>query len=198
MLLVWPVGVAAQQREEADTKKPGGEEAIAKQIRMQIPAVTAISAKTFRVIAQAAAMPKMSAFRNQSVTAVLMFSSPKDAEAAGKHFRSLKRGLAKPAELAEEIYRTVGVGKLRVRVAPCTLIHAERITDFTCKVSGEIATGSVSFRVPDLYEGKIDYVARRKGTAWQIEEFKLPGYGKNVVRDATGLWKVKELKPQGN
>ena len=72
-----------------------------------------------------------------------------------------------------------------------SMIHPEYITDCTCKVDGDTATGTVTFKVEKLYEGKIDYVARKKDGRWRIEEFNLPDVKMRTVLGADGKWVKK-------
>lgn len=72
-----------------------------------------------------------------------------------------------------------------------TFIHPEYITDCTCKVDGDTATGTVTFRAEKLYEGKVDYTARKKDGSWRIEEFRLPDLKIHTVLGADGKWVKK-------
>jgi len=89
------------------------------------------------------------------------------------------------------MYRVVKVGNLTIPRGPVTFIHADRITDCSCKVDGDQATGTVTFKVPKLYQGKVDYMARRTDDKWQIVEFTMPGRDIHVVRGDDGNWKKK-------
>ena len=89
------------------------------------------------------------------------------------------------------MYRVVKVGNLTIPRGPVTFIHADRITDCSCKVDGDQATGTVTFKVPKLYQGKVDYMARRTDDKWQIVEFAMPGRDIHVVRGDDGKWKKK-------
>jgi hypothetical protein len=111
------------------------------------------------------------------------------------HFRLLGQGqAAKPSSLADELARQVRIGPVRVPTPYATAIHADRITDFSCTVEGDRATGTVAFRVPKLYEGDVEYVARRTAEGWRVEAFGLPRAGLRVVRTAKGLWKMKPIE----
>lgn len=79
-------------------------------------------------------------------------------------------------------------GKFR---ATATLIHPEYITDCTCKVDGNTATGTVSFIVEKSYEGKVEYTARKKDGKWRIEEFRLPDFKTTLALGADGKWVKK-------
>ena len=74
------------------------------------------------------------------------------------------------------------------------MIHADRITGCTCEVQGDTATGVVSYKVPKLYQGQIEYVAKRKGDTWEITEFIMPVRKIHVVRSKKGAWELKEGK----
>jgi hypothetical protein len=49
----------------------------------------------------------------------------------------------------------------------------------------------VSFEVPGLYQGKVQYAAQRHHGKWLITEFIMPAYGIHLVRADDGLWKEK-------
>jgi hypothetical protein len=72
-----------------------------------------------------------------------------------------------------------------------TLIQPEYITDCTCKVKGDTATGTVSFKAEKVYEGKVKYNARKKDGTWRIEEFHLPDLKVTLVLGADGKWAKK-------
>jgi len=194
-----PEAGAAEQAQTAEK----GKNAAAEQIRRLIPRAAGVPMAVFEKIARSPTTPKLSDFDDQALTIALLFEPPVQTKAARKEFRSLRdpAAMAKPAELAQEIAgpRWITGSKIaRKLLRPyATMIHADRITGVTCKVEGEQATGTVAFRVPKLYEGKIPYVARRKDGDWRIVEFRLPCHGFRVVRDAEGKWKREELKPTG-
>ena len=97
-----------------------------------------------------------------------------------------------------ELAREKRPGHLRFCVPNyATFIHADRITRCTCTAKGDAASGTVHFRVSDLYEGDVDYLAKRQKGKWHITEFRLPRYGFRVVRNPKGLWKKQELSPKG-
>jgi hypothetical protein len=109
-----------------------------------------------------------------------------------EQFQFLTSRIPKPARIAQEIYR--GTRQPDGTIAPqgsVTFLHADRITGCSCKVDGDTATGTVAFEVPELYRGKVDYVAVRKDDSWQIREFIMSAYGIHLVRDAEGKWKKK-------
>ena len=47
----------------------------------------------------------------------------------------------------------------------------------------------MSFKVPDLYEGKVQYLAERVEGRWRIKEFHLPIHRWRFVRTEAGQWK---------
>ncbi|MCE9566643.1 MAG: hypothetical protein K8U57_31860 [Planctomycetes bacterium] len=72
-----------------------------------------------------------------------------------------------------------------------SVIQPEYITDCTCKVNGNTATGTVTFKAPKAYEGKVEYTARKKGETWRIEEFRLPDLKITVAIGDDGTWVKK-------
>jgi hypothetical protein len=163
-----------------------------KEIRNLIPAAAAMTLGDMDKLATSTTPPKPSDVESKTLTLMLFSLKGGDDEKAKKEFRYLTERIPKPSQLAMEINRFVkGRGKIRFALGPVTMIHADRITDVTCKVDGDMATGTVSFKVPSLYEGKADYVARRKAGKWQITEFKLPANKVHIVRDDKGVWRKK-------
>ena len=72
-----------------------------------------------------------------------------------------------------------------------TVIQPEYITDCTCKVDGATATGTVTFKADKVYEGKVEYTARKKDGKWRIEEFRLPDGEFATTLSADGKWVKK-------
>jgi hypothetical protein len=72
-----------------------------------------------------------------------------------------------------------------------TLIQPEYITDCTCKVDGNTATGTVGFKAEKVYEGKVEYTARKRDGTWRIEEFHLRDMKVTLVLGADGKWVKK-------
>ena len=170
----------------------------ADQIRWLIPQASAMATAEFDRIARATIVRECPnpEFPNPSLTCVLISRKWGDP-GLPKHLRWTGE-VVKPSDLAKENHRAIPfLSGRNISFPPyATLLHADRITEFTCDVKGDTATGAVSFRVPELYEGNVDYVALRKEGRWRIEEFLLPGLSLKVVRQgtATGTWKLEELK----
>jgi hypothetical protein len=72
-----------------------------------------------------------------------------------------------------------------------TFIHPEYITDCTCKVDGDTATGTVTFRAEKAYEGKAEYTARKKDGSWRVEEFRIPDLNIHTVLGKDDKWSKK-------
>lgn len=167
------------------------------EIKALVPKASAMRKADFDRLATSPTSPKSSDFKDKSLTLMLFALRPKDDEQARKEFRFLGQRPPKAAAVGKEMYRTLGMGRLRVLAAPITMIHANRITDVTCKIEGEVARGTISFHVPKLYEGRVDYVARRAGGKWRIEELLMPAYGIHIVRTKDNLWQEKAPTRRG-
>jgi hypothetical protein len=91
------------------------------------------------------------------------------------------------------IFAAIGGSKDKDGKLPktATLIHPEYITDCTCKVDGDAATGTVTFRAEKAYEGKAEYTARKKEGKWRIEELRLPDLKITSALGADGKWVKK-------
>lgn len=108
-----------------------------------------------------------------------------------EQFQFLTQRIPKAARLLQEFCRGVGSGENFQPQGPVTFLHADRITDCSCEVNGDTATGTVSFEVPELYRGNVDYVATRVGEVWEIQEFIMSAYHIHLVRNADGKWEKK-------
>jgi len=166
----------------------------AEEIRKLVPSAAAMSLEDFDRLATSATAPKDSDVEDKSLTLMaltLRVTADEDQKALGQ-FRFLNTDTPKPSTLAKELTRNVKrVAGLRIPLGPVTFIHADRITNFTCEIDGRKATGTVSFKVPELYQGKVDYVARRTDGKWQITEFLMPARGIYIVRGKDGKWRRK-------
>jgi hypothetical protein len=166
----------------------------AAEIKALIPAASAMSLADFDKLATSETGPDPAAVEDKTLTLMLLALRVQEGEAAKTQFRFLgaEGAYPPPQKLAQEITRFVRrVGGVRVATGPVTMIQSDRITDCTSRVDGDQATGTVSFRVPDLYEGQVDYVARRREGKWRIEEFSMKAYGVHIVRGEDGKWKQK-------
>jgi len=163
-----------------------------KEIRNLIPAAAGMTLSDMDMLAMSPTTPNPSDVESKTLTLMLLSLKVRDDEKSRKEFRHLTAGVAKPSQLAEEIYRLVkGSGKLRFALGPVTMIHSDRITDFTCAVEGDKATGTVTFSVPELFEGQVNYVAQRRDGKWKIEEFMMPLHEIHIAVADNGNWVQK-------
>ena len=161
----------------------------AKKIRKLIPAAAAIKRQDMEKLATGKTA-RSSDIKDKSLTFVLLLDlKPKDGKEAKEQYQDLMKGAVDPTVIVQELYRgDRGIGNIILLRGPVTLIHADRITACTCKVDGDTAKGTVSFEVPKLCKGKVQYIARRKDDRWRIEEFIVPAYDIHIVRNAKGMW----------
>lgn len=130
--------------------------------------------------------PDMDDVTGVPLSIILLLADPslvpeaKREQAAGE-FRYLTEGKPKPAD----IVRAVSLHQER---GYATFLQPEYIKDVTVSVSENSANGTVTFEAPDLFAGKVHYVARRKNGEWRIEEFHLPAYQARIHRDDDGIW----------
>lgn len=104
-------------------------------------------------------------------------------------------------DLAKEIYgrhaRRIG-GRL-VLNRPVTFLSADRITNVTAEAEGDEATGTVSFKAPELYEGTAQYTALREDGAWRITEWRMPAHDIHLIYDDEARrWTRAEDPPAQN
>ncbi len=194
LLVTGPTGCANKQTPDvnepvAETPNvPDGSGETAEAIRALVPAAAGIQNAAMYSVAASATAPTPTSFESKTLTTMLFTYEidPTDLhEAQAEEFRFLSPK-PKPAVLAAESGRTQQLGYF-------SMIQPDRITDFTCKVDGDRAKGVVSFGVPELYMGKVHYIAERAADRWEIKEFDLPAHGWRFVRIEEGTWEWVRL-----
>jgi hypothetical protein len=162
----------------------------AARIKALIPAATAMPQEYWDKTANSDTPLKASDIDERPLTTMLLTFGPKArprTKEAKEEFGGIDGRPMKASSYREEISRrTDGL---------VTLVHADRITEFTCEVDGDTAKGTVAFEVPELYRGKFEYVARRSRGNWAITETAMPANGIHVVRDQQGKWKELNREP---
>lgn len=166
-------------------------------IRSLVAEATAIHPEDLRawdVIRRATAFPKPreleAAVDRKSLSLVLYLTQPQEDRLSQQAFRHLVKGdelFARPADLMQEMVRN-GDG-------PITMLRNDRVKRFTCQLDARDerkAVGEIEFEAPELYAGRVTYVARQQDDgAWRIEEFLMPPYGIRLVLDDEGIWRRK-------
>ena len=144
----------------------------------------AMSNADFDAIASQPTVPKLDDVRDKSLTLVILaMRYPDDTDESMKaEFEFLLNSRPKPADIAKEVAR---------KGSPLTCIHSDRITNLEITVDGETAIGTVSFLVPELYRGKIGFVARYIDSQWKVIEFKMPTYRIRLSKTAQDIWALR-------
>ena len=157
--------------------------------RELIPTASGIPVEEFQERATATKPSKQAPSNGESLTWLILdqVASPTDPKNPIS-FRFLG-GTVQPAAFATAL--TGPRDKDGKYKGYATVIRAEHITDCTCKVNGETATGTVTFKADKVYEGKAEYTARKKDGKWQIEEFRLPDLKITTVLNDKGKWVKK-------
>jgi len=161
------------------------------QIREYITQAVAMQRVDFNKIARATSSPKVEEWDDKSLTLVLLFGTGIREEESDQ-FQFHTDRTPRPNELVREVNRGFGGYRFFLPDAPVSMIHQDRITKVTCQVDEESATGTLSYNVPGMYSGKVDYVAEKQPTHWHITELIVSDYDIHLVRGDGGLWQEKE------
>ena len=145
------------------------------QIKSLIPAATAIDEEDWR---------RLTGGSGGSLPVTLMselLSGDFTTEEQAKEFSYIDES-RDPAILAKAISR----GDHRTFV--------KSITEFTCEIRMEVASGVVEWEVPDLVKGRFEYKATEFDDGWSITEFSLPS-NKVLLRlnEETNLWEKQPV-----
>ena len=120
---------------------------------------------------------------DQSLTFMLFVFLASDKEKKQADFQPLIEGEFGPVSIANEVGRVRRRDRRLIPYEPMTCIHLDRITDCTCKIDGNTATGTVSFKVPGLYEGRSQFYAERLDGDWFICKFSMPSLDVDIARE---------------
>jgi hypothetical protein len=187
------VPVGAPPRRSAADESPSER----KDLKKLLARAAGVDAKVMEKIATSPLQPTFSDFESQTLTAIVLALPGAREGDSDKKDQFRYEGLVKPKDLLAEIYRIKGLGPFQIKPDFATILQEDRITDIRERRDGDDLRGTVSFRVPRMYAGKADFVARASGDSWRIVEFSLPAYGIRTRLDATGKWKLVEKGPLG-
>lgn len=156
-----------------------------------LPAAASMSSADFETLANATTVPSLDSIKSKTLTFILLtikVDDPNAENSAALEDFNFPMGdaLPQPSEIAEVIYRSKAKGY-------ATFLQPDLITHCTCNSDGDTASGFVTFSAPDLYAGKVQFVARRNAGEWQIEEFHLPNYGIKTVLGDDNNWQQSPL-----
>lgn len=166
-------------------------EQVKKKIRELLPEAASVPVETITKL-RFGGLDRVSDIKNFSLTMFLIAVSPpkllEDKAVREAKLRDLDLGnVSDPGRIVEALLKSEGKGY-------ATSIQPEYITDLTCEVKGDVATGVVSYEAKGVYKGRAEYTARRSDKGWRIEEFRLPGYKLRLTRGEDGKWTKSELK----
>jgi hypothetical protein len=181
----------------SDSTRQGGAD-VAREIRALLPEAASMPVKELKqvdTLFSSDGPPRLE--YTPSLTATFAFDpltrapAPDKAalEAASRDFRFLDPALdfdqdqpPNPARIAEALRKAYAAFLKSETQGYATCLQPEYITDLTCKVDGDAARGVVGFKADQLYEGRVEYAARRGEKGWWIEEFVLPGHQVRLSR----------------
>jgi hypothetical protein len=157
-----------------------------------LPSAASMSSADFEKLASAQTVPRFDSIKSKTLTFVLLTLNPQTASAENEAVLEdfnfpTGNALPQPSEIAEVIYKSKAKGY-------ATFLQPDLITHCTCQSDGDTASGFVTFSAPDLYAGKVQFIARRNEGKWQIEEFHLTNYGIKTVLGNDGKWQQSPLE----
>ena len=150
-------------------------------IKRAIAMDSAMTREDFLKLAHSHVAARRKDLEDQSLTFMLFVFATSDRTKQADF--QLSEENVKPSIIAAEVYRGRRGDKRLITYEPITCIHLDRITDCTCKIDGDTATGTVSFTVPGLYKGKAHFYAERHDGEWFICEFSMPSLNIDIVRE---------------
>jgi len=159
-----------------------------------LPAAASMSSVDFERLATSQTVPDLGSIKSKTLTLILltmkMTKANADNQAVLEEFHWAE-GFPQPSEIAEMIYKSKAKGY-------ATFLQPNLITHCTCDSDGDTASGFVTFHAPDLYGGKVQFIARRNEGTWQIEEFLLPNHGIKTTLGTDNQWHQSGIDDPAN
>ncbi|MFP6672068.1 MAG: hypothetical protein VB857_11690, partial [Pirellulaceae bacterium] len=174
-----------------ETETSSGHGLTAEAAQELLPAAASMSIADFEKLASAQTAGTWDTIKSKTLTFVLLTLNPQTASAENEAVLEdfnfpTGNALPQPSEITEVIYKSKTKGY-------ATFLQPDLITHCTCQSDGDTASGFVTFSAPDLYAGKVQFIARRNEEKWQIEEFHLTNYGIKTVLGNDGNWHQSPL-----
>ncbi len=176
---------------KSEKASPGDLKKARNQILSQLPEAAGMKNADFQILAMSQSLPRLTGFEDQSFS-LLVFNlslDPINLDAAykdlEKEFQYLNRDNPRPSDIADAIRASASKGY-------ASFLQPEGLSDFTCQLDGSKARGAVSFRLKDLIQGRVHYVAEKTNGDWKITEFHLPTWEARTVLKA-GTWKASGI-----
>lgn len=168
-----------------ESNAPNGE-ATRELIKSLLPEAAGIPNHELLQLASNPKGPDLDDVTGRPLSIMLLLADPSQApeatrEQAADEFRYLTELKPKPADI-------VRAASLHQERGYATFLQPEYIKNVTVNVTQNSANGIVTFEAPDLFAGKVHYVARKKNGKWRIEEFHMPAYAARIHRDDQGVW----------
>ncbi|MDE0736374.1 MAG: hypothetical protein OSB47_11160 [Pirellulaceae bacterium] len=179
-----------------ETGTSSGQGLTAEAAQELLPSAASMSSADFEKLASGQTVPGPDSIKNKTLSFVLLTLNPLKASAenqAALEDFNFSSGNAPPqlSDIAAVIYKSKAKGY-------ATFLQPDLITHCTCDSDGDTASGFVTFHAPDLFAGKVEFIARRKQGKWQIEEFHLPNYGIKTVRGDDNQWHQSGIDDPAN
>ena len=181
-------GQAQQDIENKQTKRSNSQTEISKIIRRLAPQAAGIPNADFLKLARSGTSPDPIQVKSQPLSLIILCHQvmplPKAVrEKREKEFRF--------SELTPSPNKLVKLLKPREQAACWTALHSEYITDVTCEVTDNTASGTISFDA-GLYAGKVHYTAKRSWQKWRIQTFEFPAHGWKFVCGKFDIWQWRD------
>ena len=177
-----------------ETGSSSGQGLTAEAAQELLPAAASMSIADFETLATAQTAPDWGSIKSQTLTLILlnmkMTKASADNQAVLEEFHWAE-DFPHLSEIAEMIYKSKAKGY-------ATFLQPNLITHCTCDSDGDTASGFVTFHAPDLYSGKVQFIARRNEGKWQIAEFLLPNYGIKTTLGTDNQWHQSGIDDPAN
>jgi hypothetical protein len=73
-------------------------------------------------------------------------------------------------------------------------LQSRYFTNFECKILNDTATGHIAFKIPEVFAGRVYFVAKKINSKWVITEFSFPKRNVKTCFMDSCKWKISAIK----
>jgi hypothetical protein len=151
--------------------------------RSLISEAASISNTDWATLVSSPQAPRPGAIANQSLSLVLFLLNAQQLQEHPETHEDFRYLTSRPR--LTDIIRALSVSEHK---GYRSFIQPQYITECTVQREGSTAHGTAAFTAPELYSGRVEYVARFNNGAWSVDEFRLPKFPISLERREDGTW----------
>lgn len=166
------------------------ESAAKAEIKALLPEAAGMSAKQFELLTTSGTAPKLKDYEeSQPLSLVVLMLRSNQIDESRERLQAEFRyasSTPKPSDIAEAMSVSRGKGYVSV-------IQPQYIDKVSCAVSGNTASGTVTFTIKNCFKASVLYKAAKVDNKWRVIQFSLPVHHAESKRGDDGKWRASGI-----